>query len=207
MAPQIIASDVSSGGRLWSSLGRRVAGFRRAEGRPTPHLLGTAPESRAASPQTRSAMAAGPGGAPPGAALQQGSQRLSLGSVYAVLEEASRVPGRDRVERPAHRFDKDLPAPGFCFAQDALDLREGPLYGAQVGGIGRQVKQFAAPLFDELPDAIPLWVLRLSITTTCPGRGVGRALLDVGLEHRDRGRCLYRKSRAPPLPRSCWLTK
>ncbi len=66
-----------------------------------------------------------------------------------MTEEASHVLGRDRVERLAHRFDQRLPALGLCLAQDAFYLAEGFLYGVQIRGVGRQVQQLAAPLFDE----------------------------------------------------------
>jgi hypothetical protein len=47
--------------------------------------------------------------------LQRRSQRLTQQPVSAVLEEASRIPGGDRIKRLAHRFHQSLPAPGSYF--------------------------------------------------------------------------------------------
>jgi hypothetical protein len=132
--------------------------------------------------------------------LQRRSQRLTQYSVYAVLEEASRIPGCDRVESPAHRLDQSLPAPALRFAHDAFHLAEGLLYRVQIGGVGRQVKKLATPLFDELSDAISLLsgeiVHHYDLTAT---QSRGKHLLEVGLEDSSGSRSLHRHRRPHAL--------
>jgi hypothetical protein len=49
--------------------------------------------------------------------------------VSALLKKTLRIPGCDRVERPANRFDQRLAAPDLSFTQDALYLAEDFLCG------------------------------------------------------------------------------
>jgi hypothetical protein len=64
--------------------------------------------------------------------------------------------GRERLQRPAHRFDQRLAGARPGFAHQPLDLRERLLDGVEVRRVGRQVEDLAAAPLDDLPDPLAL---------------------------------------------------
>ncbi len=69
--------------------------------------------------------------------LKRLSQQLGGFAVAAVLEEASSVAPRHRVEGPAHRLYERLVGACPSPPQRRLELGEGLLYGVKIGGVGR----------------------------------------------------------------------
>lgn len=62
----------------------------------------------------------------------------------------------------------------FCgVAQQMFELGEDLLDRVEARAVGRQEQQVGAGLSDGLLMAAPLWLARLSITTTSPGASVG----------------------------------
>ena len=72
-----------------------------------------------------------------------------------------------------HRLPERLLGAGAEPAQDGLDLGERLLDRREVGRVGRQEEQLAVARFKAWRMLAALWTLKLSSTTTCPGRSVG----------------------------------
>src|SRR3712207_8387867 len=99
---------------------------------------------------------------------------MDLRAVATVLEEATSIARCQRVESSTHRLYECLASTCPGFTQQRLELGKRFFDGIEIGGVGRQVDEFAAPLLDELPN--PRAFVRregLSITTTCPGPSEG----------------------------------
>src|ERR687894_1696885 len=93
--------------------------------------------------------------------------------VSAVGEEAKSILLADQRERPTRSFHQRSEAPGLRFPKQRLDLREGFLYGVEIGRIAWQEHQRATPPLDELAHPLVLCTWRLSITTSCPSFSSG----------------------------------
>ena len=99
---------------------------------------------------------------------------MDLRAVAAVLEEATSIARCQRLENSTHRLYECLASTCPGSPQQRLELGKRFFDGIEIGGVGRQVDEFAAPLLDELPNPRePLCEERLSITTTCPGPSEG----------------------------------
>jgi hypothetical protein len=91
-------------------------------------------------------------------------------------EPTEHIIAGDRLDRQAHRLLEGLArarAQPAQPAQERLKLGERLLDGCAVGRGGWQEAQRAAALRKGLADTGALWALRLSSTTTYPGRSVG----------------------------------
>src|SRR5215204_5638150 len=75
---------------------------------------------------------------------------MGLSAVAAVLEGASSIARRHRAEGSAHRLYERLAGTCPSPAQQRLELRERFFDAIEIGGVGRQVHELAAPLLDEL---------------------------------------------------------
>src|SRR5215216_4659610 len=76
--------------------------------------------------------------------------------IPAMREVAACVLGTDRQKRLFGGLKQRLKRPGLGLPQQGLNLREGLLYGVEVGGVGRQQPQLAALLLDQFPDPFAL---------------------------------------------------
>ena len=77
-------------------------------------------------------------------------------AVTTVVEEPMRVSSRDCRECLAHRLYQDRAAgTRLGTPQQPLDLREGLLYGVEVGRVGWQVEKLTASPFDEVLETLP----------------------------------------------------
>jgi hypothetical protein len=75
---------------------------------------------------------------------------MDLCAVAAVLEEAASIARCQRVESLTDRLHKCL-ATCPSSPQQRLELGKRFFDGIEIGGVGRQVDEFAAALFQELP--------------------------------------------------------
>jgi hypothetical protein len=116
-----------------------------------------------------------------------------------MLEEAESIRGANRRDRRPKRLDQSRTGAGSCLSQQTLDLRKRLLYGVEVRRVGRQVDQFAAPRFEQLPDLLAL-VGREVVhhNRLIHPRARSEYPLDVGLEENLRGRPFRRQA----LPRA-----
>src|SRR5215218_7959060 len=92
-----------------------------------------------------------------GEALERFSYRVCpWHRIPAMREVAACVLGTDRQKRLFGGLKQRLKRPGLGLPQQGLNLREGLLYGVEVGGVGRQQPQLAALLLDQFPDPFAL---------------------------------------------------
>ncbi len=97
-------------------------------------------------------------------------------AVFAVLEEAPRIAGRNGVQGRAHRLNEALSGTRGGFPEKRLDLGEGLLYGVEVRREGgRYTSSQPLPSISSRTRP-PLCEERLSITTICPGLSVGASV-------------------------------
>ena len=73
-----------------------------------------------------------------------------------MVEEPPRALSCDRRECLAHHLYQERVGTRLGTPQQPLDLREGLLYGVEVGRVGWQVEQLAASPFDEFLNPAPL---------------------------------------------------
>src|SRR3712207_3743326 len=76
---------------------------------------------------------------------------MDLRAVATVLEEATSIARSQRVESSTPRLYECLASTCPGFTQQRLELGKRFFDGIEIGGVGRQVNEFAAPLLDELP--------------------------------------------------------
>ncbi len=88
-------------------------------------------------------------------------------------EPRDRISGRDRLDCRSHGLPERLRGAGAEPSQDGFDLGKRLFDRREVGRIGRQEEQRAVMGFNGLANARALCTLKVSNTTTCPGRSVG----------------------------------
>src|SRR5918997_1488969 len=122
--------------------------------------------------------------------------------VSAVGEEAKSILLADQRERPTRSFHQRSEAPGLRFPKQRLDLREGFLYGVEIGRIAWQEHQRATPPLDELAHPFSLVHLEVVHHHKLPVLQLwAQEVLDVERESLPVGRSLYAHRRAHPLQR------